>query len=148
MTHAIEWIDRGREAQCAPDPAFPDGKDVDVSNGAVQTCKIALPYPAPRCGLWAVACDVCGLRVALTAAGRPDDGRSVRLPCGLKLGATGQFPQGKLGEGDEGELRLAVGRSDGGDVIIDFGKEVAWIGLPPAQAVSFAEAILKRARSQ
>jgi len=24
----IKWIDRGREPQCAPDPAYPNGKDL------------------------------------------------------------------------------------------------------------------------
>ncbi len=80
----IEWVDRGREPQCAPDPAFPKGKDMDVSGGAAQTCFTELPCPAPRCGLYVVKCEKCGLSVALTTAGRPDDPRSVKLACQMK----------------------------------------------------------------
>lgn len=77
----IEWIDHGREPQCRPDPAYPAGKDCDASGGAVATCTASIPYPAQRCGLYIVECKTCGLRVALTTAGRPDDPRSVKLSC-------------------------------------------------------------------
>lgn len=61
-----------------------------------------------------------------------------------KLGATGQFPEGKLNEEDEGELRLAVGADlDNKKVIIDFGKLVAWIALSPKDARQLAEVIRK-----
>jgi hypothetical protein len=75
----IEWIDHGREPQCAPDPNYPEGKDVDC--GVEQSCLTPLPYPAKRCGLFVVTCYACGARVAVTTAGRPDDPRSVKLPC-------------------------------------------------------------------
>lgn len=62
-----------------------------------------------------------------------------------RLGATGKYPRGKLNADDEGELRMAVGRQ--GDIVrIDFGKPVAWLGLPFAEARAFAEAILKHAK--
>jgi hypothetical protein len=62
-----------------------------------------------------------------------------------RLGATGQFPHGKLNADDEGELRLAISRQ--GDLIrIDFGKPVAWLGLYSKEARAFAEAILKHAK--
>ncbi len=61
------------------------------------------------------------------------------------LGATGTFPAGKLNEHDEGGLRLAIGIKDG-VVMIDFGTEVTWLGLPKAEAVAFAETILRRAK--
>ena len=77
----IDWIDRGREPQCAPDPAFPNGKDLPAPFGATQTCKADLPYPAKRCGLFYVECKVCGTNAMITTAGRPDDPRSVTLPC-------------------------------------------------------------------
>lgn len=80
----IEWIDRGREPQCAPDPAFPLGKDLDTTHGA-PSCFTELPYPAPRCGLYIVECETCGLRVGITTAGRFDDPRSVKLACLQKL---------------------------------------------------------------
>lgn len=75
------WVDRGREPQCPPNPAHPLGIDVDLSDGAALACKTVLTYPAPRCGLHVVTCAVCGLRVAVTTAGRPDDPRSVKVAC-------------------------------------------------------------------
>ena len=71
---------RGK-AQCDPDPDFPEGKHVILSAAGVPTCEVDLPYPAPECGLLIVKCALCNLQVALTAAGRPDDPRSVRVPC-------------------------------------------------------------------
>lgn len=77
----IDWIDHGHEPQCRPHPGFPNGKDIDASQGAALTCSTELPYPAKRCGLFIVDCEVCGFRAAITTAGRPDDPRSVKLPC-------------------------------------------------------------------
>jgi hypothetical protein len=78
---SIEWIDHGREPQCAPDPAYPNGKELDASSGAERKCHAALPYPAKRCGLYVVECNLCGYRIALTTAGRPDDPKSVIIAC-------------------------------------------------------------------
>lgn len=61
-----------------------------------------------------------------------------------KLGATGDYPHGKLNPTDEGGLTIAIG-NEGDTVVIRFGKKIAWIGLPPDQAVTFAMTILKRA---
>lgn len=83
MKHQVEFKPSGRgKAQCDPDPNFPDGIDIEVGNPLVS-CKVDIPYPAPECGLWIVRCEVCGFSMALTAAGRPDDPRSVRLPCAI-----------------------------------------------------------------
>lgn len=49
------------------------------------------------------------------------------------LGATGQLPDGKVSEDDQGELRMAVGNKNG-DVFIDFGKPVTWVSFSPEQA--------------
>lgn len=57
-----------------------------------------------------------------------------------KIGATGQFPEGKLDESDEGEIRIAIGRKDG-KVVIDFGTPVKWIGFTPKLARQLAELI-------
>lgn len=54
-----------------------------------------------------------------------------------KLGATGGFPHGKLNGSDEGGIRFAVGE-DGGNVVINFGTPVAWLGMPPQQAIALA----------
>jgi hypothetical protein len=77
----IEWVDREREPQCAPNPAYPKGKDCDASQGAEATCTADLPYPAPRCGVYVVKCKTCGVRVGCTTAGRPDDPRSLKIAC-------------------------------------------------------------------
>lgn len=79
----IEWIDDHREPQCAPDPAYPRGKDLDASHGG-PSCMTVLPYPAKRCGLYVVECERCGVRVACTTAGRPDDPRSIKIACARK----------------------------------------------------------------
>lgn len=80
----IEWVDREREPQSAPDPAFPFGRDIDGSGGR-PSCRVALPYPAKRCGFYVVECRTCGYSIGITTAGRPDDPRSVRVPCKLKV---------------------------------------------------------------
>jgi hypothetical protein len=78
----VRWIDGGREPQCAPNPDYPDGIDVDLSGGASMTCSTLLqPYPTPRCGMFRVKCQTCGYSAVITTAGRPDDPRSAKLPC-------------------------------------------------------------------
>ena len=62
------------------------------------------------------------------------------------LGATGDFPDGKLNEYDEGAVKLAIGNNDG-HVIIDFGTPVVWMGLKPNEAVSMAQSLIKQARA-
>jgi hypothetical protein len=77
----VTWVDLKREPQCAPDPAYPTGKHIDVSNGAKKTCKVDLPYPAQRCGYFTLRCGECGYGAVITTAGRADDPRTVLLPC-------------------------------------------------------------------
>ena len=84
----IEFLTKGRKPKCQPNPLFPNGVDADLSNGAALTCTTEIPYPAPCCGLMVVECEKCGLRVAVTTAGRVDDPRSVKMACQLPLGAT------------------------------------------------------------
>lgn len=60
------------------------------------------------------------------------------------LGATGQFPLGKLTPSDEGELKLAIGRKDG-KVVLVFGKPVAWIGFTAEQAREIAQMLVEHA---
>jgi len=86
MTFVVTFIDSGREPQCKPDPRYPKGIDVDLrepdKRAAVYPhCCYGVPYPAPRCGIYSVKCEKCGLTVAITVAGRTDDPRSVTLPC-------------------------------------------------------------------
>ena len=82
------WIDDRREPQCPPDPRYPTGIDVDAvawagMDPATQSCRTELPYPAKRCGHYEVTCSLCDMRVIVTTAGRPDDPKSIRLPCKL-----------------------------------------------------------------
>lgn len=60
------------------------------------------------------------------------------------MGATGQFPDGKLNEHDEGEIRLGVAH-DKDNVVIQFGTPVVWLGMPPHEAREFARLILHHA---
>lgn len=76
----FEWFDSGRSPRIKPNPAFPDGVDVDIARGQ-KKCRTDLPYPAKRIGHYLVNCDVCGATALITTAGRPDDPRSVTLPC-------------------------------------------------------------------
>ncbi len=77
----ITWRDGHREPSCAPNPAYPAGVDLDISKGAQTTCKVALPYPAKRIGGYVIECHRCGIGVACTTAGRPDDPRSITIAC-------------------------------------------------------------------
>jgi len=61
-----------------------------------------------------------------------------------KIGATGKFPEGKLNESDEGELAIGF-RIENGNVVIDFGKPVHWLGFAPDKAKEFATAIMEAA---
>lgn len=77
----IKWIDREREPENPPNPAYPIGIDIDLSEGATVTCKSKLPYPAKRIGFYLVKCNTCGFSTMITTAGRIDDPRSVTLAC-------------------------------------------------------------------
>lgn len=85
----VRWVDHEREPQCEPDPHYPNGKDIDISAGAPAACQVALPYPAKRCGIYMVECDVCRQAIGVTTAGRPDDPRSLKIAC-RTVGATKQ----------------------------------------------------------
>lgn len=63
-----------------------------------------------------------------------------------KIGATGNFPSGKLNETDEGELIIAIAADPAtGTINIQFGKPVNWLGLYPHQADAIAEMLKKKA---
>jgi len=63
----------------------------------------------------------------------------------IKLGANGEYPDGKLNEYDEGAAIMAIGHLKG-RVIVDFGQPVAWLGLSPQEAVSMAQYLINQAR--
>jgi len=62
-----------------------------------------------------------------------------------EIGATGEFPEGKISEHDEGEIAFAIGHRFG-KVLIEFGKPVAWVGMTPQQAIALANALISHAR--
>lgn len=61
------------------------------------------------------------------------------------LGATGEFPEGKLSAHDEGEIRFAIGHQRG-KVVLEFGKPVAWVGMDPNQAIALASSLIAHAK--
>ena len=69
----------GTAPKCQSDPAYPNGIDLDASNGE-EGCRVELPYPAMGVGFWCVQCR-CGATAACTTAGRPDDPRSIKIAC-------------------------------------------------------------------
>lgn len=79
----IEFMPSGRgKAQCPSDPRYPKGIALDCSMGAgAPYCTVTLPYPAPECGVYIIICDHCTMKVVVTAAGRPDDPTSIKIPC-------------------------------------------------------------------
>ena len=62
-----------------------------------------------------------------------------------RLGATHQFPLGKLNRDDEGELKFGV-RIEAGNVKLDFGTPVAWMAFPPQVAEELARALVEKAK--
>lgn len=64
-----------------------------------------------------------------------------------ELGATGRYPYGTIDEHDEGELSFKVGSDrDTETVVVEFGKEVRWIGMRPEHAEALAQTLLKHAQ--
>lgn len=55
-----------------------------------------------------------------------------------------RHPRGRLNEGDEGQLGVAV-FVERNTVVISFAKPIHWLGLGAAQARSLAAALLKYA---
>ena len=64
-----------------------------------------------------------------------------------RLGATGRYPLGKLGDHDEGEIAFAVAADPKSKkVLIDFGKPVAFIGMTGAQAAELGRMLISKAK--
>lgn len=62
-----------------------------------------------------------------------------------KFGATGNFPDGKISEADEGEIMVGiVGIED--RVVINFGKPIHWVGFTKEQAKQIAESLIKHSK--
>lgn len=85
----IKFYPSGRgKARNKPNPRYPNGQDIVVLPPKYEgpTCKFALQYPAPECGHFIIDCLLCGVRGAVTAAGRPDDPKSITIPCNFNEG--------------------------------------------------------------
>lgn len=80
----VRFVDGRREPQCPPNPRYPEGRDIDISEGR-PSCKVDIPYPAPRCGLMMIECEDCDFKMGVTVAGRIDDPKTVRFPCPKKV---------------------------------------------------------------
>lgn len=80
----VAWIDRGFEPRLKPNPAYPTGIDLDLSDGSEPRCRSELPYPAKRVGFYQIECERCGKTALVTTAGRADDPRSVTLACKVR----------------------------------------------------------------
>lgn len=61
------------------------------------------------------------------------------------LGPTGEYPNGKLGSDDQGELTIAIGAEDG-LVKLEFGTPVAWLAVSPSDAATIAASLLHMAK--
>lgn len=71
---------RGK-AQCPANPDYPNGISLTGMFGSAPVCLFDIPYPAPECGHWTIACKKCGITVAATAAGRADDPINIEVAC-------------------------------------------------------------------
>jgi hypothetical protein len=81
----IQWIDSGREPKGPSNPGFPNGINLNMASRIEPTCFIKLPYPAKRVGHYLIKCKTCGWSGIVTTAGRPDDPRSIKVPCKMVL---------------------------------------------------------------
>ena len=62
------------------------------------------------------------------------------------IGPTGEFPDGKLNDADEGALNVAVAH-DEGKVYVQLGAPIEWFAMHPQGAADFASCMLKHARA-
>lgn len=79
--HKIEFLTNGRMPKCAPNPDYPNGKEVNIADKAEPFCEVDIPYPAECCGIWRIECTKCGISIGVTAAGRPDDPTKATFNC-------------------------------------------------------------------
>jgi len=58
------------------------------------------------------------------------------------------FPEGKIKKDDEGALAFRIAADQEKKVVvIDFGKQVSWLGLPKAEALGLAELLKAHAET-
>lgn len=89
----VLWNDSGKWPTQPPHREWPNGVGLDISAGAEFKCTVALPYPAPRIGIYEVRCVRCGYSAMVTTAGRVDDPKTLTVPCKARLsGGTARCP--------------------------------------------------------
>lgn len=58
------------------------------------------------------------------------------------------WSEGRIGPEDDGDLAFAIGpHPDKELIVIDFGKPVEFVAMPPQQAIEMAQALIKHARA-
>jgi hypothetical protein len=63
-----------------------------------------------------------------------------------RFGATGRYPFGKVDRHDEGELQMGLAADHANGIVrLDFGKPVAWLGLPAREARDLARVLIEKA---
>lgn len=55
-----------------------------------------------------------------------------------------RYPDGRICASDEGEMDVRI-HTDRGNVVIDFGKPIAWLGMPPSYVREFIKLLEKYA---
>lgn len=59
-----------------------------------------------------------------------------------------QFPEGRLSGDDDGDITFKVGGDPDKQIVaIEFAKPVAWVAMPPQQAIELAQLLIKHARA-
>lgn len=67
------------------------------------------------------------------------------FPSTPSIGATGQFPEGKINEADKGQIKFEVTEKDN-NIILNFGSTpITWIGFTREEAIKAANSILELA---
>jgi hypothetical protein len=63
-----------------------------------------------------------------------------------KVGPTGKFPDGKINDNDDGELRFSVGIDrQAKNVVIDFGIPIKWLALPKKTTLELSKLLADKA---
>lgn len=89
------------------------------------------------------SCSRCGsLEARLDDALARADKAEEELQKIKSIGATGQFPHGRVGPDDLGELKSTCYVRNG-KLILDFGKELAWIAMTKGEAMTMAVGLFK-----
>jgi hypothetical protein len=74
-------------------------------------------------------------------------GSETNLPGDPRIGPTGDYPAGSIGDHDEGGLNAALAVDQVNQrVVLDFGKPVAWLAMTRSDAMVFAQLLINKAK--